>query len=81
MSPLEELAIKATSLSRVAPREWHDFLQALAVYNEVHRKNLIMSPIPELPVNQGRAQSLATLFDQLQNCKATADKIAGKVNK
>lgn len=74
MHPTEELAVKAATLARNAPMEWQAFLKQLAVYNEVHRNNLIKSPIAELPVNQGRAQSMSTLLDTLSNCIEIADK-------
>ena len=78
MQPKEELALKAATLSRVAPVEWQSFLKQLAVYNEVHRNNLVKSPIAELPVNQGRAQALSTLFDTLARSQEIADTIGKK---
>lgn len=78
MLPNDALTMKAAQLARTAPREWREFLEALAVHNEVHRTNLIMSPLHELPVNQGRAQALSTLLDRLKNSVASADRIARK---
>lgn len=55
--------------------EWQLFLKDLAVYNEVHRNNLVKSPLAELPINQGRAQALSTLLETLMQSPALADKI------
>lgn len=56
------LQAKAANLGMAAPREWKAFLDALADYVEAQRTNLVNSPLPELPVNQGRAQFGTTLF-------------------
>lgn len=74
-NPTNQLAIRAAYLERHAPVEWQAFLKDLAVYVEVHRNNLVLSPLPELPVHQGRAQSLSTLLDVLKDARATAEKI------
>lgn len=77
-SPSDNLTMKAAQLARLAPREWREFMEALAVYNNVHRENLVMSPLQELPVNQGRAQSLSSLHDRLAHAVSNADKINRK---
>lgn len=73
-----DLILAAASLSRTTPELWQNFLKAMAVYTEQHRNNVIMSPLPELPVNQGRAQSLSSLLDTLKSCETDADKIRSK---
>lgn len=78
MQKRDALIVSAATLANAAPIQWQNFLQALAVYTEVHRDNVIKSPLPELPVNQGRAQSLSTLRDLLGTCVAEADKIRKK---
>lgn len=75
MQPTEQLAVSAAALERVAPHQWREFLKALAVYNEIHRNNLVKSPIAELAVNQGRAQSLSSLLEILDSSASLADKI------
>lgn len=75
LNPTAQLQIKAAQLERHAPLEWKAFLQELAVYVEVHRKHLVSSPLPELPVSQGRAQSLSTLLEALGNARTIAEKI------
>jgi|GEM_PF-5310824 len=78
MNPRDNLSVKAATLAKLSPQAWSDFLEALAVYNEVHRENLVKSPLPELAVNQGRAQALSSLIGILTACKENADKIARK---
>lgn len=71
----EDLTMRAAALSRNAPMEWQAFVKALAVYTEVHRNNLVKSPMEELPVNQGRAQALSSLLGLLKNPEPVADKL------
>jgi hypothetical protein len=80
MQPLDQLTISAAHLAKSSPTSWQNFLQALAAVNNVHRDNLLKSPLPDLPVNQGRAQILSLLFETCTNCTANADKIAQKGN-
>jgi hypothetical protein len=75
MSPTETLIQKAAQLERASPIQWQAFVQALAVYTEVHRDNAILSPIAELPVNQGRAQAMSSLLETLKTAAEKADKI------
>lgn len=74
-TPKEDLAVRAAALLRNAPLEWQAFVKALAVYTEVHRDNLVKSPMAELPVNQGRAHALSSLLDTLKDAADIADKI------
>lgn len=74
----EELAVRAATLSRSASLEWQAFLKALAVYNEVHRENLVRSPVADLPVFQGRVQSLSSLLNTLNKSQEIAEKIMRK---
>ena len=78
MQPRETLIVKAAHLSKSSPTAWQNFLDAFGEYVELHRKQLLNSPLPELPVNQGRAQALATLLEDMKTCAATAEKIAQK---
>ena len=75
MQPKEELILKAAILARNAPEQWRDFVEALRKHNEVHRDNLVKSPMNELPVNQGRAQMATNLLGMLATCVETADKM------
>lgn len=75
LNPTSQLAVRAAYMERHAPMEWQAFLQALAVYVEVHRNHVILSPLPDLPVHQGRAQSLSALQEILTNARTTAEKI------
>jgi len=53
---------KAAALAQAAPEQWRAFVSALAEFNEHHRENLIRSALPDLPVNQGRAQMIGMLL-------------------
>lgn len=75
MQPKDTLILKAAAIAKTHPELWRGFTTALAAYTEVHRENLIKSPLNELPVNQGRAQSLANLTTLLANSVENADKI------
>lgn len=75
LKPKEQVIIAAANLSRTTPDQWRTFLSALDAYSEAHRENLLQSPLPELPVNQGKAQSLTSLLRTLKACEADADKI------
>lgn len=77
MQQQDNLILKAANLAKASPQQWRDFLDALAAYTEIHKDNLIKSPLPELPVNQGRAQGLTTLHKVLSEAVASADKIKG----
>lgn len=74
----QDLILAAASIARTTPELWQNFLRELAVYTETHRNNLIVSPLTELPVAQGRAQSMSSLLDTLKDCEKTADKIRNK---
>lgn len=67
MNETGNLQARAATLARLTPMEWAEFIKALAALVEVHRNNLVNSPLPDLPVNQGRAQfgtNLVLLLDQ-----------------
>lgn len=70
-----DLTQKAAALARKAPDQWRDFLAVLAEFTEHHRENLVNSQLADLPVNQGRAQILATLQKKLENCLVDAEKM------
>lgn len=63
-----QLQFKASILARLNPSDWAEFMKAFAAYAEQHRNNVINSPLPELPVNQGRAQLATQLTLLLGNC-------------
>lgn len=56
---------KAASLARAAPEQWREFVSAFAEFNELHRDNLTRSALPELPVNQGRAQMVGIIYEMM----------------
>lgn len=77
MQQQQNLTLKAANLAKSSPQQWRDFLDALAAYTEVHKDNLIKSALPELPVNQGRAQALTVIHKVLSDALASADKTKG----
>jgi hypothetical protein len=81
MQHTDQLIEKAAFLSRAAPTQWREFLNALSVYSDKQMEILVNSPVPDLQVLQGRAQALKTLLTTLTNAVETADKIAGKAKK
>lgn len=75
MQQRDTLTLRAANIANVVPVQWRDFIDALAGYIEVHQANLLNSPLPDLPVNQGRAQALTMLHKTLLECTAEAEKI------
>jgi len=73
--PHDNLTLKAAALARAAPDNWREFVLALSDFSEVHTQNLVMSQLPELPVNQGRAQMLSIVLGLMSNCVSNADRI------
>jgi hypothetical protein len=78
MQPHEHLIVVAADLARSSPQRWADFLEAFAAFTDTYRTKLVHSPLPELPVAQGKAQSLAFTHELLKGAPATADKIKSK---
>lgn len=78
MQQKDTLTIRAANIANVAPTQWRDFIDALAGYVSVHQDNLLKSPLPDLPVNQGRAQALTALHKVLRDCTADADNLRKK---
>ena len=68
MNESANLQMRAATLARLTPMEWAEFVKALAAYVEIHRNNLVNSPLPELPINQGRAHMGTTLVILLDGC-------------
>lgn len=77
-SPEDELVKRAATLARSAPKDWDQFVGALAVYTNLQTTHCIQSPLEELPRNQGRAQNAARLYGLLADCLAKADAIEGR---
>lgn len=75
MQQKDTLTQRAANIANAVPTQWRDFIDALAGYTEVHQENLLKSPLPDLPVNQGRAQALTALHKVLKDCTADAEKI------
>lgn len=69
MQTLETLKEKAEMLARSSPVQWQEFLRALGEYTLHHRDNLVVSPLTDIAVNQGRAQALSTLLKNLTDLK------------
>jgi hypothetical protein len=72
-----QLAQAAADLARFAPEHWAKFIEAMSVFSDHHKDNLVRSPVDALQGNQGRAAILATLTDNLRDCIKNADATKG----
>lgn len=70
--------VAAARLSRAAPADWQQFVDAAATYANQQALACIQSPMDVLPVTQGRAQSAHRLHTLLAECRSMADKLEGK---
>lgn len=73
-----ELVLRAANLARSAPKNFDEFLGALAAFTNQSAQNCIQAPLEELPRAQGRAQQSAHLYNLLANCLKKAAEIEGK---
>jgi hypothetical protein len=78
MTSEQALILRAAELARNAPQSWQHFVEAFRAYSSEQTVNLIQSPLDQLPVAQGRAQSSSRLLDHFANCLSSADKIESK---
>lgn len=69
------LVTAAATLAKTAPFQWQQFLEALAVYTETHKDNLVKSPLERLQIAQGQAQAMVSFTDDMINCIKNADAI------
>jgi len=77
-NPKDQFYVKASRLARAAPKNWHDFLNEFAALVEKSRTDCIKSEPAYLQINQGRAQQMTALLEDLQKCQEISDKIEGK---
>lgn len=75
LSPDDMLVMAAARIARTAPESFQQLLDAVAFHHAQNERNLLMSPIDQLPTHQGRAQNSARLRELFANCKSLADKI------
>jgi hypothetical protein len=73
-----ELVLKSASLSRIAPREWEEFLKAFRAYGDDQSRLCVQAATDQLHRMQGRAQQCDSLSDLFGNAGKTADRIAQK---
>lgn len=74
----QELIMKSAVLSRVAPREWADFMTALQKYGDELARQCVQAQPEHLQISQGRAQQCASLVTLFGDAGKTADRIATK---
>lgn len=70
--------VAAARLSRAAPTDWQQFVDAASLYANQQALACIQSPMDILPVAQGRAQNAHRLATLLAECRSLADKIEGR---
>lgn len=70
----EKLVYAADKLSRVGSA-WDEFILALESEVTIAKDNCVASPLENLQVNQGRAQSLTSLLGKLKTCRVEADRL------
>lgn len=58
-----------------APEAWGEFLDVLDAYARHGADACVSAPLSELPVAQGRAQSLRALAQTLRNAPQTAERL------
>lgn len=64
-------------LEAAAPSQFKTFVEALRVEMEKSREACVRSPLELLQVNQGRAQALSTLFEQVSTARTQVGKLKG----
>lgn len=77
----KKLTLASAKLARAAPQFWAEFTQALAAQTSTHVNALISSPPEQLPLAQGRAQSMTALLSLLETCIKDADQTIEKAKK
>lgn len=75
MTADDQIVLAVARIARTAPDSWQQLLDALSEHHAQNERNLLKSPIDQLPTHQGRAQNSARLRELFANCKAMADKI------
>lgn len=68
MAVRPQLVAAAARIARNNSEDWKRFFIALAAFAEEGRNNCVMSPIETLQVNQGKAQALTDLCEELDKC-------------
>ena len=76
MNDKASVTLAAAALSRAAPREWSEFLEAVKLRSDERRRELVSSSPPTVLVAQGRAQDAGEFYDLLRGCREQADRIS-----
>ena len=69
------MVLAAAHLAQSAPRQWDEFMTALADYTDHKVVECIQSSSEMLQAAQGRAQALLALGRLLEDCRKTAESI------
>jgi hypothetical protein len=80
MAVRERLALAAASLAKNNPQDWRAFMIELAAFTEESRNNCVTSELSHLQVNQGKAQALTALCEELGDCVKTVDRAIQRRN-
>lgn len=74
----QEFVKVAARLARSAPVQWQEFLAQLRVRDSSIKNSIVSSPIDDLLVLKGRAQEMASLLKDLEECIRIADQMEKK---
>lgn len=77
MSLSKEALTAVIDLEAAAPERFKTFKDALWVEMEKARDACVKSPLETLQVNQGRAQALSMLFEQISTARTQVGKLKG----
>ena len=76
--PTDQIAIRAAALARMTPEFWNAFLSELGKYSEEVKDAVVVAPIEQLQICQGRAQALRHLMSILHGAAAIAAKLESR---
>jgi hypothetical protein len=77
MSMTREALQTILDLEAAAPERFKAFVEAVRIETEKAREACVRSPLETLQVNQGRAQALSMLFEQISTARTQVGKLKG----
>jgi hypothetical protein len=77
MSLSKEALNAVIDLEAAAPERFKTFQEALRIEMEKARDACVKSPLEFLQVNQGRAQALSMLYEQISTARTQVGKLKG----
>lgn len=74
--PAQALQVKAAALAMKCPKEWKEFMEALQVYVNQRKDEMVSSPPDLVMVAQGRAREASTFLRCMDDCVVVADQLS-----